>query len=67
MQVEGYTFRPDESEDVGFNVIAPKYFATIGTPLVLGREFDGRDAEAAKRVAIVNESFARYSLARSRP
>ena len=58
--MEGYTFRPDESEDVAFNVIAPKYFATIGTPLLSGREFDERDTNTAGKVAIVNESFARY-------
>ena len=60
VQVEGYTFRPDESEDVAFNVIAPQYFATIGTPLLSGREFDERDTNTAGKVAIVNESFARY-------
>jgi predicted permease len=60
VKVDGYTFRPDEDEDVGFNVIAPKYFSTIGTPVVLGREFDSRDSDPAKRVTVVNESFARY-------
>jgi predicted permease len=60
IQVDGYTFRPDESEQVGFNVIAPGYFATLETPLFAGREFDHRDGETAPRVAIVNESFARH-------
>ncbi len=59
VQVEGYTYRADESEQVGFNAIAPKYFATIGTPLLNGREFNERDTDAANKVAIVNESFAR--------
>jgi predicted permease len=60
VQVEGYAFRPDESEQVGFNVIAPDYFATLGTPLLSGREFDERDTDTSPKVAIVNESFARY-------
>jgi predicted permease len=60
IQVEGYTFRPGESDRVGFNVIAPRYFATVGTPLAGGREFDARDTDASPKVAIVNESFARY-------
>jgi putative ABC transport system permease protein len=60
VQVEGYTFRQDESDSVGFNVIAPHYFATLGTPLILGREFDDRDTGTSPKVAIVNESFARY-------
>jgi predicted permease len=60
VQVEGYRFRPDESETVGFNVIAPNYFATLGTPLLSGREFNDRDTDTSPKVAIVNESFARY-------
>ena len=60
VQVEGYSFRADESDQVGFNVIAPDYFATLGTPLVVGREFDRRDTGTSPKVAIVNESFARY-------
>ena len=58
--VQGYTFRPDESEDVGFNAVAPKFFATVGTLLLSGREFDERDTNTANKVAIVNESFARH-------
>ena len=60
VQVEGYAFRPDESEYVAFNAIAPDYFATLETPVLSGREFDPRDTDAAPRVAVVTESFARY-------
>jgi predicted permease len=60
VQVEGYRFRPDESEQVGFNAVAAEYFATLGTPLLSGREFTERDTETAPKVAIVNENFARY-------
>jgi putative ABC transport system permease protein len=66
VQVEGYTFRADESESVGFNAIAPAYFATIGTPLLAGREFDPRDGPGAP-VAIVNETFARSFFAGGSP
>jgi predicted permease len=60
VQVEGYTFRPNESESVGFNVIAPHYFATLGIPLLSGRDFDQRDGPGGPNVAIVTESFGRY-------
>ena len=60
VQVEGYAFRPGESEHVGFNVIAPDYFATLGTPLISGREFTGRDTPTSPKVVIVNETFARH-------
>ena len=60
IQVEGYRFRGDESDAAGFNAVAPGYFATIGTPLRAGREFGAHDTGTAPRVAIVNDSFARY-------
>lgn len=60
IQVEGYTFRRDEDDSTAYNVVAPQYFATMGTPLLLGREFEERDSETASKVAIVNQRFARY-------
>jgi putative ABC transport system permease protein len=67
VQVEGYTFGANESDSVGFNVIAPRYFATIGTPLAEGREFDERDTRTSPAVAIVNESFARHFFGEASP
>jgi predicted permease len=60
IQVEGHVFRSDETDSAGFNVIGPAYFATLGTPLVSGREFDDRDHARSPKVAIVNATFARY-------
>ena len=59
VRVEGYVFGPDEPDQVGFNAIAPDYFATLKTPVIVGREFDDRDTQDAAKVAVVNESFAR--------
>ena len=58
VKVEGSAVGGDQPENVGFNVIAPAYFATLGTTLIAGREFDARDGGDAP-VAIVNETFAR--------
>jgi predicted permease len=48
---------------VCFNAISPGYFAALGAPLLMGRDFDERDrnnsGKPAFRSAIVNESFAR--------
>jgi putative ABC transport system permease protein len=60
IQVEGYRFREDEQDSAGFNAIAPGYFTTVKTPLLVGRDFDTRDTASSARVAIVNDSFARY-------
>ena len=39
--------------------MGPGYFATIGVPVIAGREFDERDTARSPRVAIVTESIAR--------
>jgi predicted permease len=57
--VEGYVPAPDERMSVNYNLIAPAYFGTIGTPLLAGRDFTDGDTLAAPKVAIVNEAFAR--------
>jgi predicted permease len=48
-----------QSVSLNQNWVGPGYFATIGVPLVRGREFDGRDTDHGARVAIVNESVVR--------
>jgi putative ABC transport system permease protein len=40
------------------NAVGPGYFATLGTPIVAGRDFDSRDMPESVPVAIVNEAFA---------
>ncbi|HWK09120.1 MAG TPA: ABC transporter permease [Vicinamibacterales bacterium] len=60
IQVEGYRFRREEEDTAGFNAVAPGYFGALRTPIIAGRDFDGRDTAASARAAIVNESFARY-------
>jgi putative ABC transport system permease protein len=42
-----------------FNAVSPGWFATYGTTLLAGRDFDGRDRTGAPDVAIVNQAFAR--------
>jgi putative ABC transport system permease protein len=49
------------------NVITPDWFATYGTRLEAGRDFNDRDRLASPPVAIVNETFARRFLQRGNP
>src|SRR5262249_53171410 len=50
---------PNQGIDVSSNRVAPGYFATVKTPLVMGRDFTERDTGDAPLVAIVNQEFAR--------
>jgi putative ABC transport system permease protein len=42
---------------VMYAVIGTRYFETIGTPLVAGREFAEQDTSGGQRVVVVNEAF----------
>src|SRR5712664_3318232 len=56
--VDGYQPPPEEQPTVQYNEVGPDYFATMGIPLVSGREFRRADDEKAALVAVVNETMA---------
>jgi len=59
--VDGYEPPPNEQPTAEYNQVSPAYFATLGIPLISGREFTRADDENAPLVAIVNETMvARY-------
>jgi len=67
VSVEGYASRPDENTTVYLNAVGPRYFETLHTPLLLGRDFTSRDTEATPKVAIINQTMARYFFGDSNP
>ena len=58
--VDGYQPLPEEQPIVEYNEVGPRYFATMGIPLLSGREFTRADDENAALVAIVNETMASH-------
>ncbi len=57
--VDGSQEPPGERRRFAQNWIGPRYFATLGTPWIAGRDFQFEDA-ARPRVAIVNQAMARH-------
>ena len=58
-EVEGYVPARGENMSLYNQRVAPKYFATLGTKLLAGRDFLPSDDSAAVPVAVVNEAFVR--------
>ena len=59
--VDGYEPAPNEQPSAEYNEVSPGYLATLGIPLLSGRDFTSADNETAEAVAIVNEQMvARY-------
>jgi macrolide transport system ATP-binding/permease protein len=58
IDVDGYQPPAEEQPTVEYNEVGPDYLATMGIPLVSGREFTRADDEKAALVVVVNETMA---------
>jgi predicted permease len=67
INVEGYQSKSEEDMNVAENSVGPGYFSAMGIALVNGREFTRADAGGAPRVAIINETMARYFFGHDNP
>lgn len=56
--VDDYQSPPDQQLTAQYNEVGSKYFATMGIPILFGREFTNDDDETKPAVVIVNETMA---------
>jgi macrolide transport system ATP-binding/permease protein len=56
--VDGFDAPPDQQPTAEYNEVGPGFLATMGIPLVSGREFTRADNETVSLVAIVDETMA---------
>jgi predicted permease len=59
-QVGDRSLPDDQRIHVAVNLVGPGYFATLGIPLVAGRDFAERDSLDAPKVVIISERMARH-------
>jgi predicted permease len=78
MSVEGFTpAKPDEHAQPYMNAIGPNYFATLGVPIIAGRDFTINDRHIVKHgpeewnwtptTVMINEKFAKKYFAGRNP
>jgi predicted permease len=65
--VQGYNAQEDEDMNVDQNFVGPNFLATMGIPLLNGREFSEADSGTSPKVAIINEAMARRFFAGRNP
>jgi predicted permease len=56
--------RPNEWKPIPYSVVAPRYFQTIGTDLIAGRDFEASEHEGTPSTVIVNAELARRLFGR---
>ena len=57
----------EHSSETLLTRISPRYFRTLETPVLSGRDFDDNDAPGSAKVAIVNQVFAKKIVGEGNP
>jgi len=67
LSAPGYAPQPDEDMRIDWMQVYPNSFATIGIPLLSGRDFSLQDNRQSQWVAVINESMARHFFGNENP
>jgi predicted permease len=65
--VAGFTPRIEQDKEIRLNQISPGFFRTFGIDLLQGRAFADTDNETGLKVAILNETAARFYFGDGNP
>jgi putative ABC transport system permease protein len=64
---EGYQPKSHDDTLTYLNRVSPGYLRTIGTPLLMGRDFTDRDRIGSPKVIVISQSAARKFFGKSNP
>jgi len=67
ISVEGYKSQKPQDLHARFDQTGPNYFATVGIPILLGRDIGPQDVASAESVCVVNEAFAKFYFGSQNP
>jgi predicted permease len=67
VSLEGRAPGPESKREIYVNWVAPRYFETLGVPLIAGRDFGPHDTPDSPRVVILNQTMARVFFSDANP
>ncbi|HWX53822.1 MAG TPA: ABC transporter permease [Verrucomicrobiae bacterium] len=67
IKVEGYVAAKEEDNTAASDDVGVNYFAAVGIPLLLGRDIGLQDTAASPRVAVINETMAKFYFGNTNP
>ena len=60
ISITGFTPKKGQDMDARWDEVGPGYAATVGLPVLLGRDMGPQDSGNAPRVCLINHTMARY-------
>jgi len=66
-EVEGFTLHSEQDKNALYDQVGPQYFTHVGIPVMVGRDINERDLPGAPRVAVINETMAKFYFPGSNP
>lgn len=67
LKIEGYTSARDQDRVAYWDQVGTNYFTALGVPVLLGRDFGPQDTPSALKVAIINQTMARFYFGHANP
>jgi len=67
LRIEGFAAPADGNPSINYDVVGAGYFATVGIPILLGRDVGPDDGPGAPGVAVINEAMAEKYFAGASP
>ncbi|MGC4056062.1 MAG: ABC transporter permease [Paludibaculum sp.] len=65
--VEGYKPQKRGDDSARFDQVGPDYFATIGVPILMGRDIGPQDTATSAKVCVINETMAKFYFGGANP
>ena len=60
VSIQGHPPTPENDMAATHNAVGPGYFSAMGIPLLVGRVFGPQDTATSPKVAVINETMARW-------
>lgn len=67
IKIDGYTPKAGQEMHARFDHVGPDYFSTVGIPVLMGRQIGPEDEGNGQRVAVINETMAKYYFGDENP
>ncbi len=67
IKIDGYKPPSGQNMHARFDEVGPKYFATVGIPILVGRDITEEDGGSGQRVGVINQTMARYYFGNESP